>query len=114
MIYQVKFAQGKVKELTNNIIAEPMYVQCDADGNEYLLLDVIVDHHKNNRTISLTEQQTSIWGRPVNHKTSAGLQMCYQWKDSSTSWEKLSELKEFHPVQTAEFAVAHGIDHVPT
>ena len=34
-------------------------------------------------------------------------------KDISTSWEKLSELKESNPVQTAEFAVAQGIDHKP-
>ena len=43
----------------------------------------------------------------------AGWQICCQWKDGSTSWEKLFELKEFHPVQTAEFAVAQGIDHEP-
>ena len=28
-------------------------------------------------------------------------------------WEKLSDLKESHPVQTAEFAVAQGINHEP-
>ena len=28
-------------------------------------------------------------------------------------WEKLSDLKESHLVQTAKFAVAYGIDHEP-
>ena len=37
--------------------------------------------------------------------------MCCQWKDGSTSWEKMLELKEFHPVQRAELAVAQGIEH---
>ena len=31
--------------------------------------------------------------------------------DISTLWEKLSKLKESHPMQSTEFAVAQGIDH---
>ena len=30
-----------------------------------------------------------------------------------TFWEKLSDLKESHPVQVAEYAVAQGIAHEP-
>ena len=43
MMYQVEFAGGKVTESTANIIAESVYTQCDADGNECLLLDALVD-----------------------------------------------------------------------
>ena len=32
------------------------------------------------------------------------------WKDGSESWINLSEMKESHPVETAEFAKAQGID----
>jgi hypothetical protein len=31
-----------------------------------------------------------------------------------TSWEKLSDLKESHPLGTAKYAVTMGIDHEPT
>ena len=48
-MYQVEFAGGKVTELTPNFITESIYTQCDADGNEYLLLDVLVDYHKDNK-----------------------------------------------------------------
>ncbi len=34
-------------------------------------------------------------------------------KDSSTSWENLADLKESHPIETAEYAKIHGIDHEP-
>ena len=67
-MYQVEFAGGKVVKLTANIITESMYAQFDANGNEYLLLDVLVDYHKDNKAISLTEQQTSIQGRPVTKR----------------------------------------------
>ena len=43
-MYQVVFAGGMVTKLTANAIAQSMYVQCDADGNEHLLLDVLVDY----------------------------------------------------------------------
>ena len=107
------FAGDNVTELITNVIAMLMYAQCDADGNKYLFLDLQFDFWKDNKMISLPEKQTSIQGRLVTYKTSAGWQICCKWKDCSTSWEKLSKLKESHPVQTAEFAIAHDIDHEP-
>ena len=92
-MYQLKFAGGKVTALTTNVIAESMYVQCNSEGNEYLLLDELGDYQKDDKAISLSDQQTRVWGRPVMHKTTAGWQICCQWKDGYTSWEKLSELK---------------------
>ena len=75
-MYQVEFAGSKVTELTAKIIAESICAQCDADGNEYLLLDVLVNCHKHNRVFSLTDQQASIQGRAVTGKTTVGLHTC--------------------------------------
>ena len=59
-MYQIEFAMVKVTELTANVIAESMCTQCDADSNEYLLLDALVGYCKNNKVSSLTDQQTNI------------------------------------------------------
>ena len=91
-----------------------MLTQCDIDGNDYLFRDVLVDYCKDNKAISLIDQQVSIQNRPVTHKTNASWKIWCQWKDGSTSWEKLSKLKDSHPVQTVEFAVAQQIDHEPS
>ena len=112
-MYQVEFAGGKVTESTTNIIAKSMYAQCDAGGNEYLLLELLVAYRKDNKAISLTKQQIGIWGRPVSCKITAGWKFCCQWIDGSTSWKKLSELEESDSEQTIEFAVAQGIDYEP-
>jgi hypothetical protein len=40
--------------------------------------------------------------------------VCCQWKDGSTSWENLVDLKDSHHLETAEYAVTQGIDHKPT
>ena len=42
-IHQVEFAGDKDTESTNDVIAESMFAQCDADANEYLHLDALVD-----------------------------------------------------------------------
>jgi hypothetical protein len=112
--YDVEFDDGDVTEFTANMIAQAMYAQCDIDGNQYLLLDQLVDHRKDDTAITLTEQTVHRDnGRTYRRKTTAGWQICCQWIDGSTTWEKLSDLKESHPIETAEYAVTHGIDHEP-
>ena len=37
--------------------------------------------------------------------------MCCKWKDGSTSWEKLPNLKELHSIQDTKYAIAQGIQH---
>ena len=39
--------------------------------------------------------------------------MGVQWKDGSTSWEKISLLKECYSLQTAEYAVNNDVDNKP-
>ena len=63
-MYQVEFAGGEVTETTANVIVESMYTQCNSEGNEYLLIDVLVDYQKDNKAISLSDQQTTVWGKP--------------------------------------------------
>ena len=46
-----------------------MYTQCYPEGNDYLLLDVQVDYRRDNMAISLSDQQTTVQGRPITHKT---------------------------------------------
>ena len=46
-------------------------------------------------------------------RTTAGWHLCVQWKDGSTSWEKLSDLKESHPVECSEYALSQGLMNEP-
>ncbi len=40
----MEFDDGDEAELNANLIAEAMYAQCNPDGNQYVLLDSLVDH----------------------------------------------------------------------
>ncbi len=42
--YTFTFDDGDKTVLNANLIAEAMYAQCNPDGNQYVLLDSIIDH----------------------------------------------------------------------
>ena len=49
----------------------------------------------------------------VHRRTTKGWQLLVQWKDGSTSWTPLKDLKESNPVEVAEYAVANKIADEP-
>jgi hypothetical protein len=112
--YIVQFEDGDETELTANTIADAIYAQCDPDGNQYLLLEALIDHRCNDNAVKLADQMTIHEnGKQYQRRSTAGWQICCQWRDGSTSWQNLCQLKESHPVETAEYAKNRGIDHEP-
>ncbi|KAL7484748.1 hypothetical protein ACHAW6_010362 [Cyclotella cf. meneghiniana] len=56
-VYEVCFPDGNTKKLATNTIAEVLYVLCNPDGNQYIMLEAIVDYRKNpNVAISQNNQ----------------------------------------------------------
>ncbi len=83
--YIVKFDDGDVTELTANLIAESMYAQCDPDGNQYALLDDIIDYHHDHTAITCDGQTTvRADGWTYTKKSTIKWHLCCQWKDGST------------------------------
>jgi hypothetical protein len=112
--YIVDFDGGDQTELTANMIAESLYLQCDPDGNQCVLLEEIVDHQRLPTAMKLSDQKNVHSNRKTYLKRSTvGWQLCCQWKDGSMSWENLADLKESHPIETAKYAEILGIDHEP-
>ena len=112
-VYNVEFSDGEVAELSANIIAECMYAQCDIEGNQYRLMDHIVDHRKDNKAVSKDNQDVRWNGKTYKQKTTRGWQLCMDWKDKSTSWERLSDMKESYSVEVAEYTEGKGISDEP-
>ena len=50
-VYEVQFPDGHVEEFAANMIAESIYSQVDDEGNQYLLLQEIVDHKCDNSVL---------------------------------------------------------------
>jgi hypothetical protein len=111
--YKVEFPDGTAAEYSANLIAENMFAQCDPDGNQFRLMDEIVDFKSDSSAVKFADRFVTVNGRQYHRKSTAGWSLCIQWKDGSTSWEKLANLKESYPVEVAELAKAQGIDHEP-
>ena len=71
-VYDVEFSDGENAELGANIIAECMYAQCDIEGNQYRLMDHIVDHRKDNKAVSQDNQDVTLNGKTYKQKTTRG------------------------------------------
>jgi hypothetical protein len=111
--YEVEFADGQRTELAANVIAENMFAQCDSEGNQYLLLAGIVDHRKDNSAVDKKDMYIKQGSNLQLRKATKGWSLCVEWKDGSTSWERLADLKESNPVEIADYSVAHSLESEP-
>ena len=113
-VSEVRFPDRRTEELAANVIAEAVYAQCDANGNQYVLLDAIVDYRKDpSVAVARNDQVLVVDGKKIVKRSTKGWELCCEWKDGSTSWQKLSDLKESHPLQVAEFLFAAQIADEP-
>ena len=90
-----------------------MIAQCDPDGNQHLLLESIVDHKSDDTAIKHKDRYITVNNRKHHRKTTQGWTLCVEWKDGSSSWERLADLKESYPIQVAEYAQSKGIAEEP-
>ena len=111
--YIVEFNDGDEAELSANVIATNMYAQCDTDGNQYVLLDSLIDFSRSTTALCYDDHKVTANGRTHYCRSTDDWQICCQWKEGSTSWCKISDLKESHPIETTEYAVAQVLDGDP-
>jgi hypothetical protein len=109
-LYQVQFPRGQVEEYSANNIAHNLYSQLDSEGNRFLLMDQILDFEKTDEVLPPEDCFTiGLNGNIHKRRTTKGWTLCIQWKDGSTSWEPLKDMKELFPIQVTEFAVNRGL-----
>ena len=112
-VYEVEFPDGKTADFGANVIAQAMITQCDPLGRQYLLMEAIVDHTKDDTATAKADRYFLHNGKQYPKRNTKGWKLCVRWRNGSTSWEKLSELKESYPVQVAEYAASQGIEDEP-
>jgi hypothetical protein len=112
IVYEVEFPDGISKEYAANVIADNMISQVDHDGISTTLMQGIVDYRRDD-SVAIPKSEkwvTTRTGQRRLRKSTIGWKLLVQWQDGSEIWVPLKDLKESHPVETAEFAKARGID----
>ena len=112
--YVVEFTDGSTENYFANVIAENMYAQVDDEGRQYQLLDEIADHRSDGTALRIEDGFTvSHNGNRVPKQTTRGWSLLVNWKDGSSDWVKLKDLRDSYPVQVAEYAAANRIAEEP-
>ena len=113
-MYEVDYQDGHAAALADNLIAENLFARVDEEVNRSVLYEDILDVGTDGTqvlqqdafvtTSSITQLRVTIkkvW--EVNLK----------WKDGSTTWNKLNDIKDSYPVQLLEYAAENRISEEP-
>ena len=109
-MYEVEYLDGEWITLAANNIADNLFAQIDDDGNRQVLMDEIIGHRSNKHAVM--QQDTFIvakMGTKRRKETTKDWELLIWWKDGGTDWVALKDIKEFLPVQVAEYAVSSRI-----
>jgi hypothetical protein len=90
--YEIEFPDGRSDDYTDNVIAENMYAQCNAEGSQYNLMEGVIDHKTYGHDIDHIDSK-HVSNKQVI-KTTKCWHLCVECKDGTTRWEHLADLKE--------------------
>ena len=107
--YEVMFDDGTTKEFAANVIAENLISVSGDESHSNHFLNEIIDHRTNGKAVTKDDGMISQNGRSTMRKTTKGWFLCVRWKDDSTSWVPLKDLKESNPLDVSEYAVANKL-----
>ena len=89
-------------------------MQVDEEGQLQMLLDDIIDHGQDANAIG---NEHAFAKTPNGMKrikmTTADLQLCIQWRDVSTDWVALKDIKQWNLVYSADYVERMKIDDEP-
>jgi len=114
-MYEVEFVDGHKQAMSANLIAENLYASVDEEGRRHLLLNSICGFRK--RAGAITEADafvTSSNGVKRRRETTKGCEVQCEWKDGSTTWNALKDIKDSYPVELAEYAIENGLEDEPS
>ena len=91
-----------------------MIARVDDEGHAHLMLQEIDDHRVLDNAIP-KGKGTFITHQGVTRKkrTTRGWDLLVRWKDGSSNWVNLKDMKESYPVDTMEYAIKHNIHEEP-
>lgn len=113
-MYIVDYPDGHTEALSANVIAENLFAQVDEQGRRYAIMDQIIDVRTDGNEVEESNSHyTTASGVKRRRLTTKGWEVCVLWKDKSTTWHKLKDIKDSYPVELAEYAHENKVSHKP-
>jgi hypothetical protein len=76
-------------------------------------LKSLCDHKKDGHAVKKADAYITVKTKNPCTRPTKGWLLCVEWKDGTTTWGKLANLKESNPVEVAEYALSVGINEEP-
>ena len=112
--FEVEFQDGEKEIFNANILAENILEQVDEYGHKHRLMEEIGGHRKLNDAVPKEKGWvTTEQGQRRRRQTTRGWELYPIWKDGSSNFISLREMKESFPIETAMYAVEHGLSEEP-
>ena len=113
-VYEVEMPDGTYADYHANNLLENILNMVDDNGHTELIIDEILDHRSTHDAIPSSQG----WFRTKEGSkkrviTTKGWDIKVQWKDGSTNWVPLRDIKESNPIEVAEYATRAGIADEP-
>ena len=79
------------------------------------MLDEIIDHRTTHEAVKKEDGYIVNLKRGTKRKkmTTVGWELCVQWKDGSSNWITLKDLKNSYPIELARYAMENKIADQP-
>ncbi len=103
------FEDGTEDTYSANLIAECLYSQIDDYGRRLQVMSEIIDHEKGKTALDDVEVYYSTKTSPRPKRRTRGWSLLAEWKDGSSSWVSLADMKDSYPVQTADYAARNNL-----
>jgi hypothetical protein len=111
--YEVHNVDGNVEELTANLIAENLIAQVDEEDRRQMMLSAIANYRVLRDAISQSQGTYVNYGGKRRKTTTRGWELLVAWRNGSSDWVKLKDLKDSYPVELAMYATPHNLEDKP-
>ena len=113
-VYEVEMPDGTYADYQANNLIENLMNNVDDDGRTEMIMDELLDHRANEDAIPKEDgwvQNTQ--GASKRVITTKDWDIKVQWKDGSTTWVPLRDIKESNPIEVAEYSIRAKISDQP-
>ena len=112
--YEVEYDDGTIEVLSANLLAENLLEQVDEHGHKHRMMEEIGGHRKLDDAVPIEDAfYETAQGNKRRRMTTRGWELYVTWKDGSSNFIPLREMKEFFPIETAMYARDHGLADQP-
>ena len=113
-MYEIEYSDGYRVPVAANVIVENLFHQVNDEGLKLMVLDEIIGHRTDGSEI-IDEDAfiTSKNGVKKRRQTTQGHHILLKWKDGTTTWNTLKDVKDSYPVQLATYANDNDLVKLP-